>query len=327
MKKYFIFLFIWTSCFALPTYFTYSKPSGSSEYVITTESLDKWNNIFKDLLKKHENEISDDHAFSFFSYLYIAERDAAFLSYNTQGCFEGSLDPLVVQIATLFYPKYQLPADYERDPYSEELASIVFEKFKARYIENEKNRWLLWYPSDYKVPAPPEKVEREIKKFHKMRRSMNKKEGATAAEWEKIAIPECKNWISICNDYIHENHVDLGRQLQVRAVLMLSLSDADSIAMAAKLKYNTPRPYQIETDLVPLIKQPRSPSYPSGHAALAGAGAEVMCSFFPDESKEWIRLARECAYSRIWGGVHYPMDVTEGLTIGRETAKEIISKQ
>lgn len=327
MKKWFVFLFLCATCYALPTYFTYPKPIGSSKFVITQQSVDKWDPIFKEMFAGQESEKSDPKAFDFFTYLYIAERDAAFLSYNAQNCFEGSLDPLIVKITTLFYPDSLLPTDYEQDAYSQALAQTVFNKFKERYAENEKNKWLLWYSNNYEVPPPPHTVMHEMKKFHKIRRTMNAREEALGAEWENIGLPGTKNWITICNKQIEENGVDIGSTLQMRAVLMLSLSDANSIAMAAKEKYQIPRPFQVETHFVPSIKKPSTPSYPSSHAALAGAGAEVMGCFFPGQSKEWARLAKECAYSRIWSGVHYPMDVHEGLLIGKEVAKEVVSKQ
>ena len=52
-----------------------------------------------------------------------------------------------------------------------------------------------------------------------------------------------------------------------------------------------------------------------------------MSIFFPDKSKQWSHLALECANSRLYGGVHYPMDIKEGLIIGKEAAKEVVSNQ
>lgn len=326
MRKCFLLLLLSSIAHALPTYFTYVEPKGSSDFVITEESLEKWIPYITPVLNT-KSEKKDDKTLHYFTYLYIAERDAAFLSHNTHGCFEGSLDPLILKITQLFYPKMQTPKNFESDPYSEDLATIVFTKFQQRYNKSRKDEWILWYPNTYEVPPPSNNVNIEIKAFHQMRSNITEKQKATAKQWEKVGKPDEKNWFTIANDYMEEENVAFGKRLQVRAVLALALSDADAIAMRAKKKYKIPRPFQVDPDFNPLISKPRSMSYPSGHSALASAGAEVMCVFYPDECKRWSQLAHECAYSRLYGGVHYPMDIKEGLIIGKEAAKEVVSNQ
>ncbi|MEZ4659658.1 MAG: phosphatase PAP2 family protein [Caldilineaceae bacterium] len=49
------------------------------------------------------------------------------------------------------------------------------------------------------------------------------------------------------------------------------------VAWDAKYAYNRPRP----SGITPLIVEPASPSYPSEHAAAAGAAATVLAYLFP----------------------------------------------
>ena len=78
--------------------------------------------------------------------------------------------------------------------------------------------------------------------------------------------------------------------------------------------------------LSPHIVTPPFPGYPSGHATLSGAAAEVIAAYLPD-SKDIVReWAREAALSRLWGGIHFRFDNDEGLALGRAVGRVAISK-
>lgn len=196
--------------------------------------------------------------------------------------------------------------------------------FKTRL--EEQALWGIDSIEPFMPPPPPGDWKKELKKTWKIQRSLTKKEIAAAHTWCYIAKPRTQNWITLTNTYMEENCVGFGKVLQVRGVLMMALYDSLIISGKAKQLYNEKRPFEMDTGICPSIPRPRSPSYPSGHAALAGAGAEVLGFYFPQNCKEWKKLARESAFSRVWGGVHFPIDVQEGLIIGREVGKEILKE-
>ncbi|MCW2950520.1 MAG: Acid phosphatase, partial [Thermoleophilia bacterium] len=76
------------------------------------------------------------------------------------------------------------------------------------------------------------------------------------------------------------------------------------------------RPFVDDPTLTVAIDKPgNNPSYPSGHSSGAYAGAEVLAYLMPDRAAEFMNIAAQVAYSRLYGGVHYPSDVIAGAKI------------
>ena len=69
-----------------------------------------------------------------------------------------------------------------------------------------------------------------------------------------------------------------------------------------------------------LVAIPKSHSFPSGHTATAFAGATALSFFFPRAAPALFVLAAAIAYSRLYVGVHFPLDVLGGAVIGVATA-------
>jgi diacylglycerol kinase family enzyme/membrane-associated phospholipid phosphatase len=65
-----------------------------------------------------------------------------------------------------------------------------------------------------------------------------------------------------------------------------------------------------------LAVQPLTTSFPSGHAASAGAFSAGVAAELPEVTPVIASLAAAVAYSRVYVGVHYPADVGVGAAIG-----------
>jgi membrane-associated phospholipid phosphatase len=69
------------------------------------------------------------------------------------------------------------------------------------------------------------------------------------------------------------------------------------------------------------------PSFPSLHAAVAGAAGAVLPYLFPDaEAGRFAPLVEEAATSRLWAGANYPSDIEAGLALGQAIGERAVAR-
>jgi undecaprenyl-diphosphatase len=76
------------------------------------------------------------------------------------------------------------------------------------------------------------------------------------------------------------------------------------------------RPTHRFPDPRPLVHVPVSGSFPSGHAAMSFACAALLAWLTPLPKVPLFALAALIAFSRVYDGVHYPLDVLGGAALG-----------
>jgi hypothetical protein len=103
---------------------------------------------------------------------------------------------------------------------------------------------------------------------------------------------------------------------RILALIPGAINDALIVCSTVKYRYKVARPNQLGNPLPTFLSTPRQPSYISGHSTVAGMLAELLSCFFPAKRNRLQKLAEECASSRVYGGVHFPIDSSEGLRIG-----------
>jgi hypothetical protein len=125
----------------------------------------------------------------------------------------------------------------------------------------------------------------------------------------------------------------LGERETVRllAALNTAMADAFIACWREKFRHWSIRPVnaireRFDPSFLPYLLTPAFPSYPSGHATVSGAAAEVLARALPMHASEARSAAEEAAMSRLYGGIHVESDNREGLWLGRRIG-EIVAER
>ena len=117
---------------------------------------------------------------------------------------------------------------------------------------------------------------------------------------------------------------------QVLAATAVAGHDAFISCWQGKFEYNVARPQnwmeRAQPGWSPPLPTPPFPSYPSGHATVSGAAAEVLARFFPLQARQLRRDAQDAAFSRVVGGIHWGVDGAAGLDVGQRVARALLEK-
>jgi hypothetical protein len=128
---------------------------------------------------------------------------------------------------------------------------------------------------------------------------------------------------------IFENNLHLNppQAARINAVINVTSYDGFVACWDAKYTYWGIRPNQYDTTFRPAILiTPPFPGYPSGHAVLSSAMAEIFSYFFPDEKDLFRQKAKDAAESRFQAGIHFRTDNEVALELGKKVATKVLQR-
>jgi membrane-associated phospholipid phosphatase len=106
----------------------------------------------------------------------------------------------------------------------------------------------------------------------------------------------------------------------------VAMADSFICCWDAKYTYWTARPITADPSLDVLIPTPPFPSYTSGHATASTAAATVLGYLFPDDASILLERAEEAKQSRLWAGIHFPIDIDMGALGGGMIGRLIVAR-
>jgi hypothetical protein len=198
--------------------------------------------------------------------------------------------------------------------------------------------WVLESGDAVRPPAPPpygsKAFRDEAQAVLDTHRSLTDRQKRIAEFWaggDGTELPPGR-WIKVTLAYLRDRPpMSEARVARLFALLNVAMSDAGIAAWDAKYEWWVTRPENairdlgLDPDFEPYLQTPFFPAYVSGHAAYSGAAAEVLGYLFPEDEDIWDRRAKEAADSRVYGGIHYPMD-GEGVPMGEQVGKLVVAR-
>jgi len=98
-------------------------------------------------------------------------------------------------------------------------------------------------------------------------------------------------------------------------ICLLTIPIALLIIRIIHLFYFEPRPF-ITLNFIPLVKEANNASFPSRHATISSVIAFSFLFFKSKWSPVFLAAALWIGFSRIYVGVHYPLDILGGFIVG-----------
>jgi hypothetical protein len=227
-------------------------------------------------------------------------------------------------------PRYWSQLSYtntKRVPPSEEPVSESWPTYFLKKDENGNFTDACGNIIAFKIREPNSSIdfeEKELSIVKETLENLTSQEKSIATYWG--TGPATKQWTPIIDILIDTYKISAPRAARILAATYAALNDTFAVCWYFKFRWEIARPNQLDQNLISFLPMPNHPSYPSGHAAVAGCAEVVLSYFFKSEKIKLRKLAEECALSRLYAGVHFPIDNSEGLNLGRHIGTIIVGE-
>lgn len=176
------------------------------------------------------------------------------------------------------------------------------------------------------IETPRDTMDFKGKQVNSLKKALNnlteeQKELARYWDSENVILLHFKNVVTLLRTY-NAPAMDSARILSIMGD---GFNDAMALAFYYKYKFQIPRSVQLDQELKTFLKASYDPSYPVGHGVVSGMAEVVLSYFFPGEGEKLKKIALYASLSRVYGGIHYPIDVEQGLRLGRHIGRVIVN--
>ncbi|MEX2619994.1 MAG: phosphatase PAP2 family protein [Egibacteraceae bacterium] len=204
-------------------------------------------------------------------------------------------------------------------------AAVSAEALPPEPDAGDRAPWILASGAEVAVPPPPEagspEAEEDLAELRAAVAGRTSEDEALVERWD--VVPAVAPWVERALDFVANRTKDPVAASRSYALVSVVMHDAVVAAYHWKYTYDREAPEGVE----PLVVAEADPSYPSAHAAIAGAASTVLAFAFPEQPA--LRLeeaAEQAARSRVLAGVARPSDVAAGLELGRRVGQLVLER-
>jgi membrane-associated phospholipid phosphatase len=206
------------------------------------------------------------------------------------------------------------------------LALITAASLSAQ-IEPQAGQWKTWVISSgsaFRLPAPPNAAQTAVENQWVKECSTNRTPAVLAQVrfWDSGA-PGYR-WMQLAQQLAVSEGLPAPLQTRALSLVAVAIYDSTVAAWDSKYAYMRQHPSEVDPSVTTVIKPSASPSYPSEHAATAGAAAAVLAYLFPDQAASVHDMADQAGQSRVFAGVAFPSDVVSGMDLGNQVGQAVI---
>jgi PAP2 superfamily len=171
-------------------------------------------------------------------------------------------------------------------------------------------------------PTASAQMQSELAEVKRTVNGLTTAQRAIAQKWNDGAgtYTPPGHWNDIAAEYVRDANMSEVRAARAFALLNMAMHDASVACWEAKYTYFNPRPTQLDPSIRTDIGLPNFPAYPSGHSTFSAAASDVLGYLFPQAAPNFKAMADEAGISRLYGGIHYMKDITEGKAHGSRVA-------
>jgi membrane-associated phospholipid phosphatase len=192
--------------------------------------------------------------------------------------------------------------------------------------------WMLASGDQYRPPPPPPfrspAWQAELSAVQEAVTRRTPEQEAAVRSWAggPGTVTPAGLWIEIARDLIVWAGLDAPHSARVLALTSVAMADGFICCWDAKYTYWTARPISADPELDVLIPTPPFPSYTSGHATASTAAATVLGHLFPDDASLLLEQVDEAKQSRLWAGIHFPIDIEMGALGGAMIGRLVVAR-
>lgn len=179
--------------------------------------------------------------------------------------------------------------------------------------------------ADFRAPPPPpyasDAFREQVRKVREVSDTRTNQQVRVAQYWENLTGSFAAGaWNAQARSAMAERGFDEPTTARTLATIHMVGFDAVVACHDSKYAYWVPRPTQADPKITLPIGVPNFPSYPSNHACISGAIGLAMDALLPNTGGVYEKMSRQAGDSRVYAGIHYPMDLDSGYEIARKVS-------